>query len=843
MNSKTKATAIILILVIGGVAALYLAFFQPGIPPEQNSPLHGDIWISEVHMNSSLAVDEEFFEIYIPATLSTTTLSGLEITTFDDEGMVALPSIMNVDAEDYIAVYTGTGTNDIDASDSRAEIHLGLEDRILDPTGDEIAIYDDSGLIVDFMRYNGGNGDGVQSSWPASDDGPSLPIDHSGSLSFFGTQYTNSSNWLHSLITAGYPNQFAFLSEDEVYLIIITSGVTTDYSFLGISDEKMSGKNETVDVNAGAGVDAATVKQIEENIKFSLQFYNDKGFTNGPATSSPGKIKVTARNGTSTETTGSTSQNGDIVINIGTIKSKIDLKYVVEHELMHAFQFKQGKEGNDTVDHAPVTNKWWIEGQATYWGIESTKANYNLTNVQIQDEFDRVGDHNWNDHYTDLNRSIFIGWGGSYSDYMGSYLFMKFIKEKYGEDKLKDAFDKAKDNFNNDSKDKSPEDAVAEATGKSWDQLVAEFYAWMMTGAITDNGVPERTGHVNVTYTNNTVSDTLKVGPYASGVERIKVNGTQPFQIDIKPSSGKWKITIIYVYEDGSRKQGDNTPYTISGTSAPWPVNPGAHDKKLVEIIVIKTLVQTGSAVSINMTVSPVDYLSPLGPDPLIPDSWWDWALPPFFGNYTDPADGLWSHWFWFNNSDDTSIPIVEINVNEHQVDSFFDVILYRTRIPFHEWQNISRDTTHVFDLQGAPLDEYQLEIRQSTWDSVGSGNITLYTVPRAGATSSDPFWHTVDTKDRLDVSLPFSVNGTGALYINVSVLIGQSYWFYFNTTMPWMETASRIWNGTGWTFFQYNPGMDWYEVLVMSETDTLMIEIYTEAPDSFLFCFWSVWT
>ncbi len=841
MSTKTKAAAIILILVIGGAAALYLAFFQPEVPQEPISPLNGELWISELHMNSTLDVDEEFFEIYIPASLSSQTLTGLVVTTFDDEGMVTLPSIMNVDEEDYIAVYTGAGTNDLDASDSRAEIHLALDERILDPAGDELAIFDASNNIVDFMRYDGGNGDGVRDSWAMTDNGPTLPVEHTGSLSFFGTQHANSSNWLHSLTTPGYPNQFAFLSEDENYLIIITSGITTDFSFQGISDEKMLGKNETVDVKAGAGVDAATVKQIEENIKFSLQFYHDKGFTNGPATSSPGKIKVTAKNGTTTETTGSTSQNGDIVIDIGTIKSKIDLKYVVEHELMHAFQFKQVKEGNDTVDHAPTGNLWWIEGQATYWGIESTKANYNLTNVQIQDEFDRVGDHNWNDHYTDLNRSIFIGWGGSYSDYMGSYLFMKFLKEKYGEDKLKDAFDKAKDNFNNNSKDKSPEDAVSEATGKSWEQLVAEFYAWMMTDAISDNGVPERVGHVNVTYTNNTVGDTLKVGPYASGVERIKVNGTQPFQIDLKPASGKWKITIIYVYEDGSRKQGDNTPFTISGTSAPWPVNPGAHGKKLVEIIVIKTLVQTGSAVSINMTVTPVDYLSPIGPEPLIPDSWWNWSLPPFFGNFTDPADGLWGHWFWFNNTEDISIPVIEINVNEYQVDSFFDVILYRTRIPFHEWQNISRDTPHVFDLQGAPLGEYQLEIRQSTWDSVGSGNITLYTMPVPGASSDSPWWHGPGTRDCLDVSLPFTLNGTGAFYINMSVSIGWGVRLYFNTSMPWMETSSRVWNGTGWTYFDYMPGNDWYEVWVTAESDTLMIEIWTEAPNSFLFCFWSL--
>ncbi len=129
---------------------------------------------------------------------------------------------------------------------------------------------------------------------------------------------------------------------------------------------------------------------------------------------------------------------------------------------MHAFQFKVENSTEGNQDHAPMGNLWWLEGQATYWGIESTKANYNLTNAEIEDEFKRVGDHNWFEHYTDLNRSITIGWGGSYSDYMGSYLFMKWISETFGEDKLKEIFDKAKDNFGNDSEDVSPEDAAAD---------------------------------------------------------------------------------------------------------------------------------------------------------------------------------------------------------------------------------------------------------------------------------------------------------------------------------------------------------------------------------------------
>ncbi|MHA2212787.1 MAG: hypothetical protein ACW992_06465, partial [Candidatus Thorarchaeota archaeon] len=480
------------------------------------------------------------------------------------------------------------------------------------------------------------------------------------------------------------------------------------------------GKNETIEVNPAAGVSAAKVAKIKEHIEFSLEYYEEKGFTRGPKTAAGNKIKINVMNGTSTETVGSASTSGVITIKIGTTESDIDLKYVCEHELMHLFQYQTETEGGDTVDHAPVKNKWWIEGQATYWGIESTKANFNLTNAEIQDEFDRVGDHNWNDHYTDLNRSIFIGWGGSYSDYMGSYLFMKFIREKYGEDKLKEAFDKAKDNYNNDSKDVSPEDAIAEACGKTWDQLVAEFAAWMMTDAISSNGVPERVGHVNVTYTNDTVSDSLKVGPYASGVERIKVNGSQPFQIDIStPAGSEWKITIIYVYEDGSREQAFNTPYTISTTRA---------------------LVGTDKPATVNMTVSPIENSVWNLPKLLTAGIAQFWQLPPTFYNYTDPLDWSWSRWFWFTYNDNTYQESIVIDPDVFVVDSFFDVYVKLADVTVTEYLDVSAGTPIVinWDLTWG-YGDYVIEIRQSTWDSWVNGTIIWNHYPKPGRSYGTP--------------------------------------------------------------------------------------------------------
>jgi hypothetical protein len=362
LDTKVKATIIILILVVAGVAGVFLILGGFPGPSPADSTFNGDAWINEVHMNATVTVDEEFFEIYISDSYSESSIIGWKVTTFDDEGRITLPSMTNVDAEDYIAVYTGSGINDLDATDGTAIVYLGLSDRILDPVGDEIAVYDESNLVIHFMRYSGGNGDEVLDGWSNSDQGPSLPAGHSGSLSYFGQDKTNTSAWLESLTTPGNPNQYMFTTTTTtpIYEVIITSGVKKAYSFTGIDDIKVEGKNETIDVFPAAGVNASTVQAIKEYIEFSLKFYDEKGFDRGPATYKPGRINVTVMQGTTTESTGSCNTDGEIVIELGNVTSPIDLKYVCEHELMHAFQFKTENKDGETQDHAPIKNKWWI---------------------------------------------------------------------------------------------------------------------------------------------------------------------------------------------------------------------------------------------------------------------------------------------------------------------------------------------------------------------------------------------------------------------------------------------------------------------------------------------------
>ena len=452
------------------------------------------------------------------------------------------------------------------------------------------------------------------------------------------------------------------------------------------------------------------------------------------------KFRIIVKKGTTTETVGSTSFKGVIKIEVGTMYSDIDLKYVCEHELMHLFQMQTFKQGNDTADHCPTKNKFWIEGQATYWGIESTKANFNLTNKQLQDEFKRVHDHNWYDHYTDINRTIFKGWGGSYSDYMGSYLFMKFLKERYGESNLIKMFNNSIDNYANDSKDVSPREAIAKVTGKSWETILAEFHAWLLSDAVTNNGVPERKAHVTITYSNNTVNDSIGVNPEAAGLEKVIVNGTRPFSINFATRAGtKWMITIVYVYKDGSRKKAFNTPFAIADTVSPWPVNPKNHDKELDYILVIKSLIKANHTEKINMTIVPLDLPSQSQPTELIPPLPYEWWFPPLFGNITDPADFPWRYWFRVNHNDTTTIPRINLNSTAIYPGGLINMTIWRGGLVITDLSLSTNESSWIMWDPTWPLDNYTIELTQGTSITSCHGTITLLPEPRNGTALNVP--------------------------------------------------------------------------------------------------------
>ncbi|MHA1636520.1 MAG: hypothetical protein ACTSUB_00750, partial [Candidatus Thorarchaeota archaeon] len=171
MEQKPKSILIIVILLVSVIGGIFVALtiFSPTTPANIPAENNGAAWISEVNTNTSLSITEEYFEVYLSESFVATTLTNCYVTTFDEEGMIQLPEVTGTGPYDYIAIYSGTGTNDLDASDGNATIYLGLETRILDPTGDEIGFFDEDREVIDFMRYDGGNGDDLFDDWDATD--------------------------------------------------------------------------------------------------------------------------------------------------------------------------------------------------------------------------------------------------------------------------------------------------------------------------------------------------------------------------------------------------------------------------------------------------------------------------------------------------------------------------------------------------------------------------------------------------------------------------------------------------------------------------------------------------
>ncbi len=959
MPSKKLSLLIIAIILIAGTTAVFMMVgYNPSptpFPSDSPSKVKGTVWISEIYCNESDST--EFFEIYIPVSFRSDTIENWYFTTFDGEGLIKIPTVSGLRAEVYIAIYSGTGTDDTNASDGTVALHLGLSENLLDPEGDEIGLFDSTGNVIDFMRYSEGNSQVIYSDWSENDDGIAC---NTGSISLFGNDSDSSNEWMNSVPTPSMPNIYPVYT-DSGYIIEIQNGLNQDVIDEGIIDKTALHSNETFKIIKGSGVSADVVKNVTKHIKYSLNFYLKNGFKMGPKTWKNNKFAIIIKKGDTSETVGAASHKGIIWIDLGKMKSDIDLKYVCEHELMHLFQYQTFKQGSDYADHCPTKNKFWIEGQATYWGIESTKANFNLTNKEIQDEFKRVEDHNWYTHYKDINRSLFKGWGGYYDDYIGSYLFSKFLRERYGLENILKIFNSSIDNFANNSKDVDPRDAIAKVLEMSWERIIADYYAWLLTDAITNNGVPERTAHANLTYTNNTVSDSIGVVPEGSGLEKVKINGTKPFSINfgVKPGN-HWKITIVYVYKDGSRKQAFNTPFSIIDTVSPWPVNPKNHDKKLDYILIIKTLVKANGTEKINMTITPLEIPSQTNPKVLNENEPEEIQFPPLFNNITDPFDFPWSYWFRLNYSDTLSTPCIAFNMTEsypggwinftlihngsivtqisETCDDFPEImwdpiwlvgdytLVFTQGNPYtycrgtvtltytpkngtsfetpeeinvdevkpldsNEWDsdshyyNCTVDNTHRYlfemnvgsdyigsadwfmelyhpgnptpllttqgvyllnewpryleiPIEGEP--EYNPEqqyIIRVVYIGDGTGNISLSHQPISGDSPSNPLWHTIDTTEYFGVSLPYTITHGVSVFINSTVVIGQNYSLFFNTTE---SVFGHVWTGSSWVDFSYSPTDYWFNVTITAETDVICIEIFPDAAESVVHYIWS---
>lgn len=126
---------------------------------------------------------------------------GWTITTYDSDFFV-IPSIANYNQYTYIIYKPGVGVNDIDASDNIITLYRQSTISILSNDGDEVAVLDPLNNVIDFMRYEGGNGDSVI-DWPVGDNGPTTFEGLSVHLT--GLDQNSGDNWVASAPSPGGP--------------------------------------------------------------------------------------------------------------------------------------------------------------------------------------------------------------------------------------------------------------------------------------------------------------------------------------------------------------------------------------------------------------------------------------------------------------------------------------------------------------------------------------------------------------------------------------------------------------------------------------------------------------
>jgi hypothetical protein len=591
-----------------------------------------------------LTPNNEYIELYTNGEIPNT--QGWIVTTYDNDQII-LPAITAGGNYTYIRIYSGIGSCELDSSDNQVTIYANATSSIIEINGDEVGLHDADGYLIDFFRFNNGNGDEVKGSWDINDSGPEKPTGEQ-SLSLMGSfeDRGNGSNWMESQATPGEPNIGIFPIEDvqipnqqaiqqePIEDLRITNGIRNQETIVGIDDEwnDPEGAEEVpyipegeeepppgpldagsnVSIKAGKSVKRHHIDAIREHLSFSLQFYRQIGFI-GPETGNDTKINVKIVMSKKNYTSGAcVRKNGNIIIEIGKKATDEELKQVGEHELMHAFQLKKLTDGSgNPYNKCPKIHKWWIEGQAEYWGIMSMLTNFPYMTMKEWMNMSRdIGSVNWWDHYRNLNGTkLFLGWDKTFDHYMGAFLFNKFIIEEYGDEKMMEIIEQIKYYGPWDKRNVKPRDAVIDVLNKSWEEIYAHFLRWLLLEAPAKNGVPIYTPNVKLDYKGEKTGDVRTVkGSGGAIIEEVEIKNETAFDIILGYSGKnsqytKWTVQVLIFYEDGtnSSKKVEMDEEMKSGFIR---IDPSSPPKKIKKIWVVKGIAE-GPNTRINMTIRP----------------------------------------------------------------------------------------------------------------------------------------------------------------------------------------------------------------------------------------------
>jgi hypothetical protein len=577
---------------------------SPQIPTNPCNP-EIDIHFSEVNYIPTSAGDE-WFELYSNNTATNLTY-GWYINT-NVHTKILLPAFGAKEFNHFVFHLGNSSSWSKVPTNYTDHYYLNQTQEILNNTGDYIEICDENGTSMDFITW-GKTPLSSSSEFNLTYGTVNATVNHS--ISIWGYDHNSSINWYDSVETPAGPNVEEFQMINPNVTIAIYNGYT--YIAQELNDPN-STKFKDGDETTGPNIEVKgpkTSKEIKANIteyaNFSLKLYKSLGYGD-PELGPDGKVDIHVANGTAKCSGGScSSKNGTVRINVGTIKSEADLKYVVEHELFHTIQVKRHGTGAGKYRHeAKPEDWWWDEGMAVFWGMHSAMKNFKLTWRELLDEFYRVSDHNDIKHYLYMNMALFKTWFGSFSQYMGAFMFIKFLSEKYGNQTLLDIHNKIKQYDNGTYV--GPKEAIENVTGQKMEDIIREFYQWRILEAPTANNIkgyiPDYNFTVNGT---NTFGDSAKVRATGATVQQINVESNATFEIKFKVNQ-TMIITVMYYKKDGSV---DTIHIKIEpGHDHIIPVN----EKNLTKIIIIKQNPSSTSWSNITMETNPRPDLSSISP-------------------------------------------------------------------------------------------------------------------------------------------------------------------------------------------------------------------------------------
>ena len=609
-----KVVGIIAILT-GATLGIYFGFFysQPNV---KSKPYN--VMISEIKYKSEsgIPIDDQFIEIYSFTNFSNGLFSGWYIETRDGTGnevlgKTPLPNLSLYGEFWHLCIYGNTSALNINASAKKIELHLNLTSPMLDEDGGQILLYYNNGTeyLVDLVCY----GD-IQSTiqvpsgneWDKNDGGAKTN-NQSESVSIWGWDEDGSHNWYNDTPTPG-----AFNNLHNVVLDPAGNGSVADVpeviynGFLNHYPEYYGAHTPSpVPINVtnahpAPGVSTDTIKEmVEATIKYLSEF----GRKTGPKLGNDSALDIhIGIHPGANSSMGRCYENGSIYIWVGNeirsadatrkYRGKVDLKYTVEHEVTHAYQYEQGiiREGNEP----------FYEGEATYWGIYSTARNFNITVKDVNTIIGQIENTNgvpgqsWDHHGKSLNTPTFgngtengtTRWEFTHSHYCNGFLLLKFINETFGPDTVRNITNSMNETV-------GYEEAMEAATGLSFQELLRRYYQWRCDyTAEDDNGVPAVDPDEDIVYGNNNHSSTESVSPNGAAVEDLVHLGSDPYEIWITPEPGQSvSVTVIMEKPDGTV---ETTHHTVSNTpgstQAPIVVDPSKYSAvRLVKMNLNKT--------------------------------------------------------------------------------------------------------------------------------------------------------------------------------------------------------------------------------------------------------------